>query len=371
MKFTLSTMELLKKLQFLNGVINSNYTLPILDNFLFEIVDNELKITASDLDSTMSTKIKIESSENVFIALPAKLLLDILKTLPEQPLAFEVFENHTIEISSNSGKYNIAYVPGEEYPKLVILNNPSHLIIPSKVLSNAISKTIFAVGNDDLRPIMCGVLFQLSTSGLTFVATDAHKLVKYARTDVTASEAANFIMPKKPLNVLKGVLAGIEEDVRIENNESNAKFTFEDFVLSCRLIDGRYPNYEAVIPKENPNKLIIDRVRFLNSLKCVSIFSNKSTHQIRLKIKGNQILNISAEDADYSNKADENLVCEYEGEDIRIGFNSKYLIEILNNLSCEEIQIEMSRPDRAGIITPKESSEGEIITMLIMPSLIQ
>ncbi|GAL73006.1 DNA polymerase III beta subunit [Jejuia pallidilutea] len=238
------------------------------------------------------------------------------------------------------------------------------------ILANAISKTIFAAGNDDLRPVMSGVFFQFSTEGLTFVATDAHKLVKYTREDVNASQVAEFIMPKKPLNLLKGILAGSEDEVAIEYNDSNAKFTFDNSVLICRLIDGKYPNYEAVIPKENPNKLSIDRTQFLNSVRRVSIFSNKTTHQIRLKIAGAE-LNISAEDVDYSNKAEERLTCDYQGDDMQIGFNSRFLTEMLNNLSSDDVQLEMSMPNRAGILTPVDGlDEGEHITMLVMPVML-
>lgn len=370
-KITLNSSILLKKLQLLGGVINSSNTMPILDNFLFDVKNNQLKITASDLETTMSTTIEVESSGDIFIALPAKMLIDILKTFPEQPLGFEVLENNTIEISSTCGKYNIAYASGSEYPAALELKEPSTTLIPSKVLATAISKTIFATGNDELRPIMCGVLFQLSTTGLTFVATDAHKLVKYSRNDLTALQDSQFIMPKKPLNVLKGVLAGLDNEVKIEFNLSNATFTFENYVLSCRLIDGKYPDYERVIPKDNPNKLLIDRTQFLNSLKCVSIFSSKETHQVALKVAGME-LKISAEDADYSNKADETLICNYQGDDLTIGFNSKFLIEALNNLNCNEIQLEMSQPNRAGILTPNDgTAEGEEVLILVMPSLLK
>jgi DNA polymerase-3 subunit beta len=238
------------------------------------------------------------------------------------------------------------------------------------ILATAISKTIFAAGNDDLRPVMSGVFFQFSQDNLTFVATDAHKLVKYTRDDVSATETAEFIMPKKPLNLLKGILAGSDDDVLVEYNESNAKFTFENSVLICRLIDGKYPNYEAVIPKENPNKLVIDRTQFLNSVRRVSIFSNKTTHQIRLKIAGAE-LNISAEDIDYSNKAEERLTCDYQGDDMQIGFNSRFLTEMINNLNSDNVQLEMSLPNRAGILTPIDGlDEGEHVTMLVMPVML-
>jgi DNA polymerase-3 subunit beta len=351
MKFIVSSSYLLKQLQVLGSVINSSNTLPILDNFLFELNKKTLTVSASDLETTMSATLEIESTDNGSVAVPAKLLLDILKTFPEQPLTFTVEENSTIEISSNSGKYAIAYAPGE-------------------VLATAISKTIFAAGNDDLRPVMSGVFFQFSPEGLIFVATDAHKLVKYTRTDVKASQVADFIMPKKPLNILKSILSTSDAEVKIDYNDANATFSFENYLLICRLIDGKYPNYEAVIPKENPNKLLIDRNQFFSSVRRVAIFSNKTTHQIRLKIAGAE-LNISAEDIDYSNKAEERLTCDYQGDDMQIGFNSRFLLEMLSNLQSDEIQLEMSMPNRAGILTPVDGlDEGETVTMLVMPVML-
>ncbi len=370
MKFIVSSTYLLKQLQVLGGVINSSNTLPILDNFLFELDNSKLTVSASDLETTMVSLLNVESNSKGSIALPARLLLDTLKTFPEQPLTFKVEDNNTVEISSNHGKYALAYANGDEFPKAVALEDPSKTIVTGDVLATAISKTIFAAGNDDLRPVMSGVFFQFSTQGLTFVATDAHKLVKYTREDVKASQQAEFIMPKKPLNLLKGILAGSEEEVTVEYNDSNAKFTFENSQLICRLIDGKYPNYEAVIPKENPNKLMIDRTQFLNSVRRVSIFSNKTTHQIRLKIAGAE-LNISAEDIDYSNKAEERLTCDYQGDDMQIGFNSRFLTEMLNNLNADEVKLEMSLPNRAGILTPIDGlDEGESITMLVMPVML-
>jgi DNA polymerase-3 subunit beta len=370
MKFIVSSSYLLKQLQVLGSVINSSNTLPILDNFLFELNSKELTVSASDLETTMSATLEIDSTDKGSVAVPAKLLLDILKTFPEQPLTFSVQENSTVEISSNSGKYAIAYAPGEEFPRSVQLDDPSSTIVPAEVLATAVSKTIFAAGNDDLRPVMSGVFFQFSPEGLIFVATDAHKLVKYARTDVKASQVADFIMPKKPLNILKGILGASDAEVKIDYNDSNATFSFENYILTCRLIDGKYPNYEAVIPKENPNKLLIDRMQFLSSVRRVAIFSNKTTHQIRLKIAGAE-LNISAEDIDYSNKAEERLTCDYQGDDMQIGFNSRFLLEMLNNLQSDEIQLEMSMPNRAGILTPVDGlDEGETITMLVMPVML-
>ncbi len=370
MKFIVSSAALLKELQMLGGVINSTNTLPILDNFLFEINGNTLTLTASDLETTFSTKIAVESESNSMIALPARLLLDTLKTFPEQPLTFLKTEKNTVEISANNGKYAVAYVEGEEFPKAAQITDAKTTQISGNVLHTAINSTLFASGNDDLRPVMSGVFFQFSSESLTFVATDAHKLVKYTRTDLNASESAEFIMPKKPLQLLKGILHGMEEEISIEYSETNAQFRFGDSTLTCRLIDGKYPNYEAVIPKENPNQMQVNRTSFLNSVRRVSIFSNKTTFQIRLKIAG-AALQISAEDFDYSNSAEERLDCDYQGDDITIGFNSRFLIEMLNGLECDEVKLSMSLPNRAGLLTPLDhTEEGEHITMLVMPVML-
>jgi DNA polymerase-3 subunit beta len=369
MKFIVSSSQLLKKLQTLGGIINNNNTLPILDNFLFELTPNQLKVSASDLETTMTSNIEVESEDSGEIAVNAKLLLDILKTFPEQPLTFKTEENQ-LEISSQSGKYSLAYVSAEEFPKAIELENPIQTKVPGNILSKAISKTIFATGNDDLRPVMTGIFFEFNDQELTFVATDAHKLVKYTRKDLQANENTEFIMPKKPLNLLKNILSNVEEDVVIEYNESNAKFSYGNSEMVCRLIDGKYPNYDAVIPKENPNILTLDKNSFLNAVRRVSLFSSKTTHQIRLKMAGTE-LNISAEDVDFSNKADERLNCSYLGDDMQIGFNSKFLLEMLNNLDSNEVQLRMSLPNRAGILSPLDGTDdGEEITMLVMPVML-
>lgn len=370
MKFIVSSAALLKELQMIGGVINNTNTLPILDNILFEINGNTLTLTASDLETTFSTKILVESETNSTIALPARLLLDTLKTFPEQPLTFLKTEKNTVEISANNGKYAVAYVEGEEFPKTTQISDAKSTQISGSILYTAINSTLFASGNDDLRPVMSGVFFQFSSESLTFVATDAHKLVKYTRTDLNAPETAEFIMPKKPLQLLKGILQGMQEEIVIEYNDTNAHFRFGDSTITCRLIDGKYPNYEAVIPKENPNQMKLSRTSFLNSVRRVSIFSNKTTYQIRLKIAGAS-LQISAEDFDYSNSAEERLDCDYQGDDIQIGFNSRFLIEMLNGLECDEVKLSMSLPNRAGLLTPLDhTEEGEEITMLVMPVML-
>lgn len=368
MKFIISSSDLLKQLQILIGVISNNNTLPILDNFLFEINNNELRIVASDLETTMSATVGIESENEGAVAINAKLLVDMLKTFPEQPLTFIFGEGNTVEISSNHGQYTLAYISGEDFRQPADLENPKTITLAGNILATAVNKTLFATGNDEMRPVMTGVLFHFGPDGLIFVATDAHKLVKYQRTDVTSTDEAEFIMPKKPLQLLKNVVS--DSDVTILYNEANAKFTFDNFTLVCRLIDGTYPNYSAVIPKENPNILLVDRTALLTSARRASIFSNKTTHQIRLDIAGSE-LQISAEDVDYSNKAVERLTCNYSGEDMKIGFNSRFLIEMLGILNANEVQLEMSLPSRAGILSPVDGLEdGESVIMLVMPVML-
>ena len=370
MKFIVSSSALLKSLQLIGGVINNSNTLPILDNFLFEINGGTLTVTASDLETTFSTQLTIESETNSLIALPARLLLDILKTFPEQPLTFLKTEKNTVEISANNGKYAVAYVNGDDFPKKPEIKDSKTLNVKGNILFTAINTTLFASGNDDLRPVMSGIFFQFSSESLTFVATDAHKLVRYTRHDLKSEETGEFIMPKKPLQILKNTLSIIDDEITIEYNQTNVQYRIGNSTLTCRLIDGKYPNYEAVIPKENPNQMTLNRNDFLNSVKRVSIFSNKTTYQVSLMIAGAS-LKISAEDLDYSNSAEERLDCDYQGDDIKIGFNSRFLIEMLGGLNCEEVKLSMSMPNKAGLITPIDSTqEGEEITMLVMPVML-
>lgn len=370
MKFIVSSSNLLKNVNLISGVINTSNTLPILDNFLFELDGNQLKITGSDLETTITTNVEVESSENIKIAVPSKILSDTLKTFPDQPLTFIQKEDNLMEIISEQGNYQIALEAADDYPEAPEVQDPSKSTMQAGILSEAIAKTLFATGNDELRPVMTGVFFQAGKDNFKFVATDAHRLVKYTRKDLKSDESTEYIMPKKPLNLLKNILAGSNEDVQIEYNQTNTRFSFQNIVLTCRLIDGKYPNYNAVIPKENPNVLTINRNLFLTSLKRVAIFSNKTTNQVRLKLSGSA-LTINAEDLDFSSKAEERLPCDYNGSDLQIGFNSKFLIEVLNNLQSDDITLEMSEPSRAGIIKPIDGLEdGEEILMLVMPVML-
>jgi DNA polymerase-3 subunit beta len=371
MKFIVSSQLLLKNLQAISGVVSSSNTLPILDNFLFDIEENKLTVSASDLETTMKTSLEVTSKESGQVAIPARILLDLLKSFPDTPITFSINkETFAVRFTSEYGEYNVAGLNGAEFPKAPELEAAASTVVPSDLLARAVSKTIFAAGNDELRPVMSGVYLEMNNDNLTFVSTDAHKLVRYRRMDAKSSGGASFIMPKKPLNLLKNVLATEELDVTIEYNDTNAKFSFGETSLVCRLIDGRYPNYEAVIPKENPNVLTVNRNQFLNSVKRVSYFSNKTTHQVRLKMAGSE-LHVSAEDPDFANNADERLTCSYKGDDMSIGFNSRFLMEMLSNIETDEVILEMSEPNRAGILLPSDDVvEGEQLLMLVMPVML-
>ena len=369
MKFIVNSSLLLQELQKLQGVISSNNTLPILDNILFDISDGKMLITASDLETTIQSYINIESDVNGSITIPSRILIDTLKTFSNETLTFTVNEEtHAIEIISESGNYKLVGNNAEEFPKISENKLSNAFDISGDILLNAISKTLFAAGNDELRPMMSGIFLEFSDNGIVFVATDAHKLVRHKRNDVKSEATGSFIIPRKPLNILKNNLG--EEIVSISFNETNAVFSYENIKIICRLIDGKYPNYEAVIPKDNPNKLFLNTNLLLSSIKRVSIYANKTTHQIRLKIAGSE-LQVTSEDLDFSNQAQERLTCKYEGEDLEIGFNSRFLIEMLNHIKSEEISLEMTAPNRAGIILPLDGlEEGEETLMLVMPVML-
>jgi DNA polymerase-3 subunit beta len=371
MKFIVSSQSLLKHLQNSIGIIGSSTTLPILENFLFEIQSDELLITASDLDTTMITRISARCEEGGRVCVPGKLLMEVLKNLPDAPLSFLIDERtFLVELSTGEGKYRIAGFDPSEYPKTATPDTSDSVTFHTHVLADAINKTLFATASDEMRPSMNGIFCQISKDNITFAATDAHKLVRYRRNDMMGNEENSFILPKKPLNLIKGLLGGLDSEVKLDFGKQNAFFKVDNFSLICRLIDAKYPNYEAVIPTNNPNKLVVDRLGLLAACRRVSIFSNKTTHQVRLKISGSD-LTISAEDFDYNNAATERHTCQYEGEDMEIGFNARFLIEMLNNLEGENVMFMLSAPNRAGILTPVDNDpEGEEILMLVMPVMI-
>lgn len=374
MKFVVSSTELLNHLLSISRVISSKNTLPILDNFLFSLEGNDLEITASDLETTLITSIHLENvSDAGRIAVPAKILMDTLKEFSDQPLTFEInTQSMAIVISSANGRFTVVGQNADEFPKMAVIEEDYKffLDIDSELLYSGISKAIFATADDELRPVMNGIFVEISPDDLTFVASDAHKLVRYKRNDGKAEASSSFILPKKPANLLKNILPREERPVKLEFDNKNASFTLSNYKMVCRLVEGNYPSYNTVIPTENPNKLIIDRVEFYNSLRRVSVFSNQASNLVKLQLKGNQ-MTVSAQDIDFSTSAIEHLNCQYEGDDMEIGFKSVFLIEILSNISTTEVMLELSDPTRAGLILPVESdNENEELLMLIMPMMI-
>lgn len=374
MKFIISSLSLLRGLQSLSGVLSSSNQLEILNNFLFRIKEDGIQIVASDLETTMLIQVKPDMVEgNGEVAIPARILLETLKTFPDIPITLAIDTNtFGIELFGGEGRYKLVGYSGEEFPSVPQIQDASEIELEPEILIHAIEKTVFAAGNDPMRPIMSGVLCELNENYTTFVATDAHKLVRYRRFDAKSVANASFVLPKKPITHLKNILSGDSENkVKVSFNQTNASFSFDNILLICRLIEGRYPNYEAVIPTTNPNKLTIDRVALLNSIRRASIFTNKANPQVRFRITGQELF-ISAEDLEYSNEARERLNCNYEGDDMEIGFNARFFQEMLSNVHFEEIRLEMSAPNRAGIIMPAVvDNVDEDLLMLIMPVMLQ
>ncbi|HEY9045434.1 MAG TPA: DNA polymerase III subunit beta [Ohtaekwangia sp.] len=370
MKFIVNSAYLLKQLSNINGVITTNPVVPILENFLFELEKGSLTVTASDLQTSMITDIQVESKEKGSIAVPARILLDTLKNLPEQPVTFSIDDStYSVEIISDNGRYKLSGENATDFPKVPTVSNDFSAEISTEVLSRAVNNTIFATSNDELRPAMTGVYVNLGDKNTTFVATDGHRLVRYRRADVKSDNGNSIIIPRKALNLLKATLPSENTDVSLNFNMSNAFFKFGNIKMICRLIDERFPDYDNVIPSGNNIKMTIERNDLLGALKRISIYANKTTHQVRLKITGSE-LQISAEDLDFSNEANERLSCEHEGEDIEIGFNAKFLIEMLTNLDSDKIRLTMSAPNKAGVILPVEKDESEDILMLVMPVML-
>lgn len=370
MKFIVSSSYLLKQVAAINGVITSNPVVPILENFLFEINDGKLSITASDLQTSMVTELEVEAKENGSIAVPSKILLETLKNLPEQPVTFTIDENtYSIEINSDNGRYKLAGENATDFPKVPTLSDGDSVNISADVLSNAINNTILATSSDELRPAMTGVYLNLSDTNTTFVATDGHRLIRYRRVDIASENGSSMIIPRKALTLLKSTLPSENTNVNVQYNVANAFFKFNGIHMVCRLIDERFPDYENVIPANNDNEMIIDRLEFLGSLKRISIYANKTTHQVRLKITGSELV-ISSEDLDFSNEANERLSCDHDGADIEIGFNGKFLIEMLANIETKQVSMKFSEANKAGLLFPVDGDENEDLLMLVMPVML-
>ncbi len=375
MKFVVSSSALLKQLSAINGVITSNPVVPILENFLCDIQNGTLKITASDLQTTVMTELEVDTQEKGSIAVPARILIDTLKNLPEQPVTFTVdASTYTVEIQSENGRYRLSGENATDFPKVPMVEDGHEVEMPSDVLANAVSNTIFATSTDELRPAMTGVYVNLNGADSTFVATDGHRLIRYRRDDIGSGSKSPIIIPRKALTLLRSVLPAENVSVSVKFNASNAFFKFAgasggNIQMVCRLIDERYPDYENVIPRDNNNTMTVNRATLLSSLKRIAIYANKTTHQVRLKVADNQ-LHVSAEDIDFSNEANETLECEHAGEEIEIGFNARFLIEMLSNLDTKDVVFKFSQPNRAGLIEPGVKEDHEDVLMLVMPVML-
>lgn len=372
MKFIVSSTALSSHLQAVSRVINSKNALPILDCFLFDLQDGTLSVTASDSETTMVTSLEVnESDADGRFAVTAKTLLDALKEIPEQPLAFDInIGTLEINVQYQNGKYSLMGQSADEFPQLTKLgDNAVRVEIDAEVLLNGINRSVFATADDELRPVMNGIYFDITTDDITMVASDGHKLVRCKTFAAHGNERAAFILPKKPANLMKNLLAREQGTVMIEFDERNAVFTLENYRMVCRLIEGRYPNYNSVIPQNNPYKVTVDRQSLIGALRRVSIFSSQASSLIKLRLSNNQIT-ISAQDIDFSTSAEETQTCQYDGNDMSIGFKSTFLLDILNNISAEEVIIELADPSRAGVIIPVEQEEKEDLLMLLMPMML-
>ena len=369
MKFIVSSSSLLKQLQHIAGVINANTVLPILEDFLFEVDKGQLTVVATDLETVMRISLDVEAKDSGKVCIPAKILMDSLKNLADQPLTFNIDKNFGVEITSDNGKYKVMGENPDNFPKAPAADDTTSFTMTSSALVTAINKTLFAVSNDDLRPAMTGVFFELAKDYVQFVATDAHRLVRYKRTDVSCPRADSFIVPRKPLNLLKSALPDNEDEITINYNSNHLFVQHGTTQMSCRLIDARFPDYKVVIPADNPYKLVVNKAQFQSALRRVSVFSNKSTNQVALAINGSE-LGLQAQDVDFSFEGAERMKCQYDGEDLTIAFNARFLIEMLNAADSEEVRIELSTPTKAGILKPTELDEHEEVLMLVMPLML-
>ncbi|MFM6948849.1 MAG: DNA polymerase III subunit beta [Aquirufa sp.] len=370
MKFKVASNVLLKQISAIGGVVASNPIIPILENILVELEGNQLILTASDLQTVMTTRVEVDGSENGSIALPARLLLETLRSLPEQPVTISADQGtFGAEIATANGRFKLSGENPIDFPRIPEVSKNQSISLSAMTLGEAIANTLLAVSNDDMRPAMTGVLIQMTGDHTNFVATDGHRLVRYRRNDIKTEGQSSLILPKKALALLKSTLPSDDTEVKVEFSQSNAFFSFQSFQLICRIIDERFPEYENAIPKQNNNIVTINRLEFLSSVKRISIYSNKTTHQIRLKLTANK-LTLSAEDLDYSNEANEALSCEFSGTDMEIGFNAKLVSELLSNLSAKFVDIKLSEPNKAGLIIPSDQDENEDILLLVMPVML-
>lgn len=372
MKFKVSSSALLSHLQAISRVINPKNNIPILDCFLLELADDVLTITAADSETRLETKLSISDlSKAGSLAINAKNLLEPLRELPEQPLTFEV-DTDTLEVQIlyQNGQYKFMGQKSDEYPTPKELNESAiSLAMPADTLFNGINRTVYATAEDELRPVMNGIYFDITDENITFVASDGHKLVRIINSEVKGEGRASFILPKKAALLLKSLLPKESGDVEIKFDENNAYFNMSNNILICRFVEGRFPNYNSVIPQNNPNNVTLDRVSFLNALKRVSVFSNPASSLVKLQLSEDKIV-VSAQDIDFMTSAEETILCQYNGNVMNIGFKAVFLIDILNNIPSSEVVLELSDPSRAGIIFPLENEENEDMLSLLMPMML-
>ncbi len=372
MKFVVSSAVLYSHLQAIGRVINSKSTLPILEDFLFNIEGNKLLITASDNETTLDTTLEVVESDGDYqFTIPSKTLLDAIKELPEQPITFDINpQSMEVSIQYMNGKYAMVGKSADEYPMAALMGeNSVSFTIEADTLLGGINRTIFATADDELRPVMNGIYFDIFTDNVTLVASDGHKLVRYKLYNARGEEKAAFILPKKPAALLKNLLAKEAGEIKITFDDRNATFEMPTHRMICRLIEGRYPNYNSVIPQNNPFRVTIDRVAMLSALRRVSVFSSQSSSLIKLRMSNNELL-ISAQDIDFSTSAEEKLACAYEGNPMSIGFKATFLMDILSNINGQDVVIEVSDPSRAGVLVPAEQTENEELLMLLMPMML-
>ncbi len=373
MRFNISSTSLSNRLQTISRVQSSKNALPILDCILFELSDGKLKMTASDSETTMVTYVEVTDAEGEGkFAIGAKQLISSVKEISEQPISFNVDPNtFAIEVTYQNGKYNLIGQNGYEFPVPNSVGQGARsLSMDAQVMLNGISRSLFAAADDELRPQMNGVYFDMTTESITFVASDGHKLVRNRVFSAHVEEPSAFILPKKPALLLKTVLPKAEGDAVVRFDDRNAEIQLTDFVISCRLIEGRYPNYNSVIPTDNPFRVTADRLAFISALRRVSVFASQSSSLIKVHVEQGK-LTVSAQDLDFSTSAEEHLMCDYDGTPMSIGFNGPFLIDVLNSITSSDIVLELADPSRAGVITPAEQEDGEDLIMLLMPMMLK
>jgi DNA polymerase-3 subunit beta len=363
---------LFSHLQAISRVINSKNSLPILDCFLMEVNDGFMAITASDSETTLITRLEVtESKTDGSFAIASKTILDALKEIPEQPITFDINEkSQEIVIYYQNGQLKLVGQNASEFPQPTAMSaNAVHVTIPAETLLSGVNRAIFATADDELRPVMNGIYLDINTDEVVFVASDGHKLVRSKALKVQGNEKSAFILAKKPAGLLRNLLPKEQGDVQIDFDDRNAIFTMENYRMICRLIEGRYPNYNSVIPQDNPHRATVDRQLLISALRRVSVFSSQASSLIKLQLDTDQI-HISAQDVDFSTSAEEKLACQYSGKQMSIGFKSTFLIDILNNISSQDVVLELADPSRAGVIVPAEQTEDEDVLMLIMPMML-